>query len=52
MWYKEKTTWAGIAAAISAIGGVLSGELTWPLAVPVILTAVIGIFCDEGKGEK
>ena len=53
-WYKQVTTWTGIGAALSAIGGFVLGEITFTVAIPLLMSALIGIFCDESsfKGGK
>jgi len=44
----QKTTWAGIIAAITAVGGYLTGELGLAAALQLFFTAVIGIFLRQG----
>jgi len=47
-WYKQKTTWTGIAGVLSAVGGFLLGELTLQVALPLFFTSLIGIFLRQG----
>lgn len=53
-WWKQKTTWTGIAAALAAAGGYLTGELMLSAALQLFFTALIGIFLRQGvaKGGK
>lgn len=48
MWYRQKTTWTGIAGVIAAVGGVMTGTLSPVEAVQIGLTSLIGIFLRQG----
>lgn len=51
-WYKQKTTWAGIAGVITAVGGFFMGELTMSPAIQLFFTSLIGIFLRFGVEKK
>jgi len=53
-FYKQKTTWTGIVAAITAVAGYATGELVLSAALQLFFTALIGIFLRQGvaKGGK
>lgn len=53
-FYKQKTTWAGIVAALTAVGGYFTGELILSAALQLFFTALIGVFLRQGvaKGGK
>lgn len=44
----SKTFWAAAAAILGAVGTVCTGEMAWQQAVPVIVTAVVGVFVRDG----
>jgi len=50
-WYKQKTTWAGVAAAIGAIGAYLTGEVSLMAAGQLFFTGLIGIFLRQGVAK-
>ena len=54
-WYKQKTTWTGIAGLISAIGGYASGSMDHQSAVQLGVTALVAIFLrqavEKGPGS-
>lgn len=52
-WYKQKTTWAGLASVLSGVGGLVTGSVDPNTAVPLIATGLIGIFLRQGiaKGQ-
>lgn len=47
-WYKQKTTWTGIVAIVTAVGGVVTGTLPVAAGVQIAITALIGIFLRQG----
>lgn len=51
MWYKQKTTWAAIAAFVTFAGGLLTGEMTWPVALQGMFGALIAIFLRQGVAK-
>jgi len=50
---RQKTTWAAIVAALTAVGGYLTGELGLAAALQLFFTAAIGAFLRQGvsKGQ-
>jgi hypothetical protein len=48
MWYKQKTTWTGIAAVVSAVGGFFTGTMDLNTSIQIGLTGLIGIFLRQG----
>jgi hypothetical protein len=48
MWYKSKTNWTCIIAAVTAVGAYLSGEITLVVAVQTIFASLVGIFLRQG----
>jgi len=51
-WYKQKTTWTGIAAVIGAAGAFLTGGVDLSQAVQLAITGLIGIFLRQGIENK
>jgi len=47
-WHKQKTTWAGIAAIVAAVGGFTTGTLPAAAAIQMAVTGLIGIFLRQG----
>jgi hypothetical protein len=47
-WYKQKTTWTGIATIAGAIGGLFTGGLTAVPALQTVAVGLIGIFLRQG----
>ena len=47
-WWKQKTTWTAIAGFVTAIGGALSGDISWTTAVGAAFAAAIAIFARQG----
>jgi hypothetical protein len=47
-WYKQKTTWSGIAAIVAGIGGLITGDMESSTAFQMIFTGAIGIFLRQG----
>lgn len=47
-WYKQKTTWTGIIAIVTAIAGAATGTLPIAVAVQAGLTGLMGIFLRQG----
>ena len=45
---KQKTTWTGIAAVVSAVGGFLTGTLPIAVALQLAFTGLLGIFLRQG----
>jgi len=50
-WYKQKTTWTGVAAAIAAIGGYFTDQASLVPSVQLFFTALIGIFLRQGVSK-
>ena len=50
-WYQQKTTWAGIAAAIAAIAGFATGTVELATSLELFFTALIGIFLRQGVAK-
>jgi hypothetical protein len=50
---KQKTTWTGIVAIVTAIGGYYTGGLASADAIEIMITGLIGIFLRQGiaKGK-
>lgn len=47
MWTRLKfsrTFWTGVGGILMAVGAVLSGEMTWPEAAPLIVIGLMAIF--------
>jgi uncharacterized membrane protein len=47
-WYKQKTTWTGIAAIITAVVGYATHTLPLAMALQTVMTGLIGIFLRQG----
>lgn len=47
-WYQQKTTWAGIAGAMTAIGGYMTGEMEMAAAIQLLVLSVMGVFLRQG----
>jgi len=43
-WYQSKIFWASVVAVLTAVGGVVTNELTIAAAVEVGIGALIAIF--------
>lgn len=55
-WFQQKTTWAGLAGLLTAVGGAATGQIDTSTAIQLGLTSLIGIFLRQGvenlkKGE-
>lgn len=50
-WYRQKTTWTGIAGLIAAIGGYLTGEVSGSAAIAGALGALSVIFLRQGVAK-
>ena len=50
-WYRQKTTWTGIAGLVSAIGGYLSGTLDAASAIQLGTTALVAIFLRQAVAK-
>lgn len=48
---KQKTTWAGIAGLITALGGYFTGDLTALQAVSIAVTALVGVLAQDAQPE-
>lgn len=44
---KQKTTWAGIAGLVAALGGFLTGELSIMQAIGIVIPSMVGIFAPD-----
>ena len=47
-WYRQKTTWVGVAAIVGAAGGLATGTLQAAAAIQMVVTGLIGIFLRQG----
>ncbi len=47
-WYQSKAVWTGVAGAVAAIGGAVSGETTWMQAIQGSLAALSVVFVRTG----
>lgn len=47
-WWTQKTTWAGVAAAVAAVAGFATGTVELATALELFFTALIGIFLRQG----
>lgn len=46
---KSKTFYAALAGIITAVGGAVTGGMTWIQAGTLILTALMGMFLKDGQ---
>ena len=46
-WLKSKTLWTAIGSVVATVGLVAQGSMTWQQAMPVIVTAVVGVFVRD-----
>ena len=52
-WYQSKTIWTGLAAVVSAVGGVATGELSLASGLQMAFTGLVAIFLRTGvEGVK
>lgn len=49
-WLGQITTGGGFAALFSTISAVLTGQMHWPEAVPLLVAGVVGVLWPENKG--
>lgn len=45
--FKQKTTWAGIAGIVAALGGFLTGELSIMQALVAVIPSMVGLFAPD-----
>lgn len=50
-WWKQKTTWTGIAAVIAALGGYLTDEISIQAMLAGVLGGVAVIFMRQGVAK-
>lgn len=50
---KQKTTWTGIVAIITAVGGYFTGDLVLADTIEIAITGLVAIFLRQGikKGK-
>ncbi len=46
---KQKSTWAGIAGMVAALGGYFTGEMQGATAVQTIIVSLMAVFMPEFK---
>ena len=46
-WFQQKTTWAGIAAIVTAVGGYLMGDMALVPAIQTAFGGFIAIFMRQ-----
>lgn len=51
-WYKSKTVWAGLCSIITAIGAVVTGDLTLGAGFQLGMTGLLGIFLRDAIASK
>lgn len=51
MWYRQKTTWAGLAMILSAVGGYFTEEITMPVAIGAILNGLGLVFLRQAVAK-
>ena len=47
-WYRQKTTWTAITAALTAIGGYLAGEISMVVCIGSCFGALAVVFGRQG----
>jgi len=47
-WYRQKTTWTGIAAIVAGAGGISTGEMDMSVGLNMIAAGLIAIFLRQG----
>ena len=47
--FKQRTTWAGIAGLITAVGGYFTGDLTAVQAISIAVTALVGVLAQDAE---
>ena len=47
-WYRQKTTWVGIGAVVTGLGGIMTGEMEPAVGLNMIAAGLIGIFLRQG----
>ena len=47
-WYRQKTTWAGIGAIVTGLGGIMTGEMDPGVGLQMIAGGFIAIFLRQG----
>jgi hypothetical protein len=50
-WYKQKTTWAGLAAILTAVGGYFMGDITLVPAIQTFFGGLIAIFLRQAVNK-
>ena len=48
-WYKQKTTWSGLAAVVTGIGMIVAGEVTG--GIQMLATGVVAVFLRQGVAK-
>jgi hypothetical protein len=48
-WFGQITTGGGFAALLGTISAVLTGQMQWPQAVPLLVAGVVGVLWPETK---
>lgn len=51
MWYKQKTTWTGVAAIVAAAGGYFTGEISLETAIATLLGGLAVIFLRQSVAK-
>ena len=52
LWYKSKTNWTAIIAALTAVSAYLTGSIDAVTAVQSVFAAVIAIFLRSGVAKS
>ena len=47
-WFRQKTTWTGIAGVVTAVGGFLTGAISAAEALQLGFMSLIGVFLRQG----
>jgi len=48
VWYQQKTFWAGAAAILSGLGGIVTGQMSPEAGLMLIFNGFIAIFLRKG----
>lgn len=47
-WYQQKTTWAAIAGALTAVGGYCMGEIAMQTLIEALFASTMAVFMRQG----
>jgi len=51
-FFRQTTTWLGIAAFVSAAGGYFTGHMTVTQAVQAFITGLLGLAAGDSEPKK